>query len=123
MTPHRNIVEPTPEGGSMVNDTIDLPDWARRIRDERNARDMSHRQFVTALRAHSERELPGDESMLRRVKAWQAGESHPDDFYRPLIARTFGMPTAATFGMQGGRRNADDALISGTGLHTMAILP
>jgi tetratricopeptide (TPR) repeat protein len=106
----------------MVNVTVDLPDWARRIRDERNAREMSHRQFVTALRAHSERELPSDESMIRRVKAWQAGESYPDDFYRPLIARTFGMPTGAIFGARDGYRNADNALIAGTGMNTMEIL-
>lgn len=71
------------------------PAWARRIREERAARDWSQAQLVAALRMHSDRELPSDDTLLRRVKSWEKGEHRPDDFYRPLIAKTFGTVTAA----------------------------
>jgi tetratricopeptide (TPR) repeat protein len=110
------------EGDQGMTNSEGLPDWARRIREERDARGWSHRQFAAALRAHSKAELPGEDSLIRRVKAWQAGDGLPDDFYRPLIGRTFGMPTAAIFGVQGARRDADAELVSGTGMNTLEIL-
>ena len=73
----------------------DRPAWARRITTEREARGWNKPQFIEALRAHALKELPGKESLLRRVHSWESGASCPDDFYKPLIARTFGTVTAA----------------------------
>lgn len=97
------------------------PDWARRIREEREARGWSQSQLVAALRAHADRELPGDSSMVRRVKSWEAGEHLPDDEYRPLIARTFGTVAGAIW-PEPGRRNADADLLAASGMDTMEII-
>jgi len=86
------------------------PLWARRIRDERTARGWSQAQAVEALRAHSAKELPANGSLLRNWKRWEAGETEPDDFYQPLIAKTFGTVTAAFFPRPSGR-DADAELI------------
>jgi hypothetical protein len=42
---------------------------------------------------------------LRRVHSWESGSSCPDDFYKPVIAKTFGTVTAAIWPV-GGSRNA-----------------
>ncbi len=73
----------------------DKPAWARRITAERDARGWNKPQFIAALRAHAPSELPAKESLLRRVHAWEAGTSCPDDFYKPIIARAFGTVPAA----------------------------
>lgn len=97
------------------------PAWAQRIRVERAARGWSQAQAVTALRAHSDEELPGQASMLRRWKSWEAGEHMPDDFYRPLIAKTFGTVTAAFFS-DPARRNGDAEILAATGMDTLDIV-
>jgi len=99
----------------------DRPAWARRITTEREARDWNKPQFIEALRAHAPAELPGKESLLRRVHSWESGASCPDDFYRPIIAKTFGTVTAAIWPAAGGR-DADAELIAGTGMDTLEIL-
>ena len=95
------------------------PGWACRIREERNARGWSQSQLVAALRMHADRELPSDATLLRRVKSWEAGEHHPDDFYKPLIAKTFGTVTAA---MWPETARHETALIPATGMDTLEIL-
>lgn len=99
----------------------DRPAWARRIRDERSARSWTQVQFIEAMRSHSDRILPGQASMERTVKKWEAGTTCPDDFYKPLIAKTFGTVTAAIWPVQGSR-NADAELISAAGMDTLEIL-
>ncbi|WP_026415434.1 hypothetical protein [Actinomadura oligospora] len=99
----------------------DRPAWAQRITAEREARGWNKPQFVEALRAHTTDELPGKASMLRRVHAWESGDSCPDDFYRPLIAKTFGTVTAAIWPVEG-NRDANAELISGTGMDTLEIV-
>ncbi len=59
--------------------------------------------------------------MLRRVHSWESGESCPDDFYKPLIAKAFGTVTAAIWPVQGSR-DADAELVAGTGMDTLEIL-
>ena len=78
-------------------DEHDRPLWSRRIRSERTARGWSQADAVAALRAHATSELPSNGSLLRNWKRWEAGDAEPDDFYKPLIARTFGTVTAAFF--------------------------
>jgi tetratricopeptide (TPR) repeat protein len=99
----------------------DRPAWARRITNEREARGWNKPQFIEALRGHSTSELPAKSSMLRRVHAWESGATCPDDFYRPLIAKTFGTVTNAIWPVPG-NRDADATLVAGTGMDTLEIL-
>ena len=57
--------------------------------------------------------------MLRRWKAWEAGDHVPDDYYRPLLARTFGTVTAAMF--PDVHRGAE-TVVRATGMHTLDII-
>lgn len=98
----------------------DRAPWARRIAAERLARDWSQLEAVRALRAHATTELPSDESMVRQWKRWEAG-SMPGDFYRPIIAATFGTVTAALF-PEPGRRNGDKEIFVASGMETLEIV-
>lgn len=102
-------------------DEDDRPAWARRLRAERDARRWSQRDAVRALRAHATRELPGEDALLRRWKAWEKGDNQPDDFYRPLIARTFGTVAAAFFALPG-RRDGNREILAVTGMDTHDIV-
>jgi tetratricopeptide (TPR) repeat protein len=102
----------------MAVSSAGRPAWAQRIRDERDARGWSQRQLVGAMRAHSGKELPGDDTLLRRVKSWEAGEHQPEGFYRVLIAKTFGTVTAAIWPQE--RQDSD--LIAASGMDTLEIL-
>jgi tetratricopeptide (TPR) repeat protein len=62
--------------------------------------------------------LPPDETLLRNWKRWEAGESQPDEFYRPLIAKTFGTVTAAMFRVPG----RDGDVLAAAGLDTLEIV-
>ena len=95
--------------------------WARRITTEREARGWNKPQFIEALRGHASKELPGKESLLHRVHSWESGATCPDDFYKPLIARTFGTVTAAIWPVPGSR-DADAELVTGTGMDTLEVL-
>jgi len=75
----------------------DRPAWARRIYNERQARGWSQADAIRAMRAHSQKELPGNASLLRQYKRWEAGEITPKEFYQPIIAATFGTVTHAMF--------------------------
>ncbi|MCX5121241.1 XRE family transcriptional regulator [Micromonospora sp. NBC_00362] len=97
------------------------PLWARRIRNERAARGWSQAEAVEALRAHASSELPSSGSLLRNWKRWEAGDAEPDDFYKGLIAVTFGTVTAAFFPRRG-RDDVDKTLMAGTGLDTLEIV-
>ncbi len=100
----------------------DRPPWSRRILAEREARGWSQLDAVRALRAHSPRPLPDDASLLRNWKRWEAGETCPDTFYQPLIARTFGTVTAAVWPVVTRRRDHESELMAATGLNTLEIV-
>jgi transcriptional regulator with XRE-family HTH domain len=97
------------------------PSWARRIRNERTARGWSQPEAVEALRAHASSTLPSNGSLLRNWKRWEAGDTEPDDFYKPLIAKTFGTVTAAFFSAPR-QVNLDTDLLAETGLDTLEIV-
>jgi tetratricopeptide (TPR) repeat protein len=108
----------------MGNDDLrgdDRPAWAKRIRAERTARSWSQTQAIRALRAHGDESLPGDASLLRSWKRWEAGDVEPDDFYKKLIAKAFGTVTGAFFPVVSNRR-VDIDLLTGSGLGTLEIL-
>ncbi|MFE4373290.1 XRE family transcriptional regulator [Streptomyces sp. NPDC056835] len=98
----------------------DRASWARRIASERLARDWSQLDAVRALRAHAATELPSDESMVRQWKRWESG-AMPGDFYRPIIAATFGTVTAALF-PEPGRRNGENEILAASGMETLEIV-
>jgi tetratricopeptide (TPR) repeat protein len=97
------------------------PAWAHRIRAERTARGWSQADAVRALRGHADAPLASDGSLLRNWKRWEAGDAEPDDFYKPLIAKTFGTVTAAFFPRRS-QRDMDAELLAGTGMDTLEIL-
>lgn len=73
----------------------DRPDWARRIRAEREAREWTQRDAVRAMAAHGN--LTGIDSLLHQWKRWEAGKVQPGLFHQRTIAKTFGTTAAAIF--------------------------
>lgn len=113
----------------------DLPAWAVRLRAERRSRLWSQREMARRLVEAADEDirprLPSRETMIRRIKAYEAGHNRPGDPYRVLYARAFGLAEADLFGERGGRspreadgdfgvhRQCDDILdVSGTGAIT-----
>lgn len=81
---------------ALVNDEEhDRPSWAQRLRRERDVRDWSQADAVAALRTFSDVPLPA--GLLDQWKRWERGRNKPDEFYRPLIAATFGTVTESIF--------------------------
>jgi tetratricopeptide (TPR) repeat protein len=101
-------------------DAADVPSWSRRIRAERAARGWSQNQAVEALRAHAgeNARLAEKSSLLRNWKRWEAGDTEPDDFYKPLVAETFGTVTAAFFPAS----RPEPVLLGNTGMDTLEII-
>lgn len=96
------------------------PSWAHRLRSERAARKWSQVDAVRALQAHASGELPDEAALLRNWKRWESG-TYPDEFYRPLIAKTFGTVTAALFPHEG-HRNSDAEIMAVSGTGTLEII-
>lgn len=97
------------------------PDWARRMMEERAARDWSQADAVRALMVR----LPGDhmvseQDLLRQWKRWEAGEAQPMK-YRSAIAQTFGTTTGAFF-PQRGRRDGRAEVLQVSGMDTVDIV-
>ncbi|MCF6467420.1 XRE family transcriptional regulator [Nonomuraea sp. MG754425] len=49
------------------------------------------------MATHTSEPLPDFTSLKRSWQRWESGEVHPDNFYAPLIAATFGTVTRAMF--------------------------
>jgi tetratricopeptide (TPR) repeat protein len=99
----------------------DRPAWARRIRAERIAHGWSQSEAVRAMQSQADKPLPENGSLLRNWKRWEAGGAEPDDFYKRLIAKTFGTVTGAFF-PRPGHRDAEAELLRGTGMDTLEIV-
>lgn len=97
------------------------PAWAERIRAERAARGWSQADAVDALRVHAKGKAAGRETLIRNWKRWEAGTVKPDDFYGPLVAKTFGTVTAAFFPPER-KVDPDTDLIIATGMDTLEIV-
>ncbi|MBO4269941.1 helix-turn-helix domain-containing protein [Microbispora triticiradicis] len=79
----------------------DLPAWAVRLRAERRNRLWSQREMarrlVEAADEGTRPRLPSRETMVRRIKAYEAGHNRPGDPYRVLYARAFALTEADLF--------------------------
>lgn len=103
----------------MTDDDIDRPEWARRLRREREVRGWSQSDVVAAMRTFSSVPLPA--GLLDQWKRWERGRNKPDEFYRPLIAATFGTVVVSIFPSKevvASRGNTDEILISRSGMDT-----
>ena len=99
----------------------DRPAWARRIANERRARNWSQAEAVRVMRMHSSKELPGSASLLREWKRWESGEIMPKEFYQPIIAATFGTVTHAMFPVPP-RHDPDADLLAISGMDTLELV-
>ncbi len=80
----------------------ELPPWAVRLRAERRNRLWSQKEMARRLVAAADEEtrkcLPARETIIRRIKAYEAGHNQPRDPYRLLYARAFGASEKDLFG-------------------------
>ncbi|MFC0865665.1 transcriptional regulator [Sphaerimonospora cavernae] len=94
----------------------ELPAWAVRLRAERRNRLWSQkemaRRLVEAADEETRRGLPIRETIVRRIKAYEAGHNQPRDPYRLLYTRAFGISEAELFDMSQvpSRPTLDDVL-------------
>jgi transcriptional regulator with XRE-family HTH domain len=76
---------------TAVGDAI--PAWAIALRTARRHRGWSQLRLVHELRAVADearrKQLPSDESMVRRVSSWENGAHQPDELYQQLLAAVF----------------------------------
>jgi len=93
---------PSPEYGEEVYVmAADLHAWAIRLREERRNRLWTQREMarrlVEAADVETRGQLPARETIIRRIKAYEAGHNRPGDPYRVLYARAFGIPETELF--------------------------
>ncbi|MEU8249927.1 transcriptional regulator [Nonomuraea sp. NPDC048916] len=81
----------------------ELPAWAVRLRAERRNRLWSQkemaRRLVEAADDETRKCLPARETIVRRIKVYEAGHNQPRDPYRLLYTRAFGISEAELFDM------------------------
>ncbi len=99
------------------------PDWAARIKREREARGWSQSRAVANLRATYARRTKGKEagsaeSLLREWKDWEAGRVKPQH-WAPYIAEAFGGVTEDFFPTP---RQANESLITQVGMDTAELV-
>ncbi|MEU5756735.1 XRE family transcriptional regulator [Streptomyces sp. NPDC047829] len=97
------------------------PEWARRMVEERAARDWSQVDAVRALmmRLPDDQEI-SEQDLLRQWKRWERGDSQPTK-YRSAIASTFGTTTGAFF-PERGRRDGRAEVLQVSGMDTVEII-
>lgn len=100
----------------------DRPRWAQRLTAERTARGWSQADVVRAMRAHSQRALPDDKSLLRNWKRWESGETIPDATYQGLIAAAYGTVAGAIWPLTTRGRGRETGLAEVTGLTTLEVI-
>lgn len=103
----------------MAEDQGERPEWALRLRREREARGWSQAEAVAAMRTHSDLPLPA--GLVDQWKRWERGRSRPDEFNRPLIARTLGTVVESIFPSPRPPKpagTADELLLARSGMDT-----
>lgn len=103
---------------NCVADESERPEWALRLRRERMIRGWSQGDAVAAMRTFSDIPLPA--GLQDQWKRWERGRNKPDEFYRALMAATFGTVVESIFpsNIVPVRRTTDEVLISQTGMDT-----
>ncbi|MGW2081924.1 XRE family transcriptional regulator [Streptomyces sp. NPDC001939] len=97
------------------------PDWARRMADERAARDWSQADAVRALMVRLSGDQEVSEQDLRREwKCWERGDAQPAK-YKSAIASTFGTTTGAFFPVRG-RRDGRAEILQVSGMDSVDII-
>ena len=90
----------------------ELPAWAVRLRAERRNRLWSQKDMARRLAEAADDDvrarLPSRESIVRRIKAYEAGHNQPDDPYRLLYARAFGLAEDELFDVATGNADSHD---------------
>jgi tetratricopeptide (TPR) repeat protein len=79
-----------------------VPAWAIALKSARRRREWSQLRLAHELRAvadeHRRKQLPGDESLVRRVSSWENGAHRPDELYQRLLVAVFPELAADLFG-------------------------
>ncbi|WNI34410.1 XRE family transcriptional regulator [Streptomyces sp. ITFR-6] len=97
------------------------PEWARRMAEERAARDWSQPDAVRALMARlPDDQIVSEHDLLRQWKRWEAGDAQPVK-YRTAIAQTFGTTTGAFF-PERSRRDGRAEILQVSGMDTVDII-
>lgn len=107
----------------MSNEPPGCPAWAERLRRERDVRGWSQADAVAGMRTFSDVPLP--EGLLDQWKCWEGGRNKPDEFYRPLIAATFGTVVESIFPSRRlplPPQTADERLLSQSGMDTNELI-
>lgn len=117
--------DPLPPGtvGDMTGSNDNHPEWADRLRRERQARGWTQADVVAALRTFADVPLP--EGLLDQWKRWERGRNKPDEFYRPLIAATFGTVVESIFGQTRSLKapvDTNELLIAKSGMSTLELV-
>ena len=101
-----------------VTDDTGRPGWALRLRRERMIRGWSQGDAVAAMRTFSDIPLPA--GLQDQWKRWERGRDKPDEFYRVLLAATFGTVVESIFPSRTAPvgRTTDGVLRSRTGMDT-----
>jgi hypothetical protein len=74
------------------------------------------------MQTHAGGKINSHSTALRNWKRWESGEiDEPDNFHKPFIARTFGLPVATLFPQQPSTK-AETELLAQTGLDTLEIV-
>lgn len=99
------------------------PEWAERLRREREGRGWSQQDVVRAMRNYSDSPLPDD--LLNSYKKWERGKHFPHS-YTTLLAAVFGTVVESLFGsnrpMRGKSPSYDELLVAQTGMDTLEII-
>lgn len=102
-----------------TDDSDARPEWAQRLRREREARGWSQADAARALRTFSDVPLPA--GVTDQWKRWERGRNRPDEFYRPLIAAALGTVVESIFPSSRPAKqtgSADDLLLARSGMDT-----
>lgn len=78
--------------------------------------------MVAALRTFADAPLP--DGLLDQWKRWERGRNRPDEFYRPLIAATFGTVVDSLFAVPrpAPQRTTDEVLVLRSGMDTAELV-
>jgi len=116
-------LQATPQSrtGKGISMADDRPIWARRMVEERAARDWSQLDAVRAMMVRLPAvQVVNEHDLLRQWKRWEAGEAQPTK-YRSVIAQTFGTTTGAFF-PERSRRDGRAEVLQVSGMDTVDII-